>query len=78
MLQGIVKSFDALKGFGFIEVEDEPDVFVHFSGIEGSGHKELEAGQNVELVVVAGIRGPQAAHVRVIKNADSEDVEDEL
>ncbi|MFZ2354025.1 cold-shock protein [Paucilactobacillus nenjiangensis] len=73
MLQGVVKSFDALKGFGFIEVEDEPDIFVHFSGIEGSGHKELEPGQKVELVVVAGVRGPQAAHVRVITEEDEED-----
>lgn len=66
MLRGIVKNFDNQKGFGFIEVADEPDVFVHFSGIEGSGHKELIAGQQVELVVVKGIRGPQAAHVSVL------------
>ncbi|KIS03078.1 cold-shock protein [Paucilactobacillus wasatchensis] len=72
MLRGTVKNFDAKKGFGFIEVDDEPDVFVHFSGIEGSGRKELTAGQTVELVVVQGVRGPQAAHVKVIDKQEED------
>ncbi|BAP85906.1 cold shock protein [Paucilactobacillus hokkaidonensis JCM 18461] len=72
MLRGTVKNFDGKKGFGFIEVENEPDVFVHFSGIEGAGHKELVAGQKVELVVAKGIRGPQAAHVTVIDDQEDD------
>jgi CspA family cold shock protein len=65
-VRGQVKNFDEQKGFGFIEVPNEPDVFVHFSGIEGSGRKELRPGEQVDLVVVQGVRGPQAAHVQVI------------
>lgn len=66
-MQGRVKNFDEQKGFGFIEVENEPDVFVHFSGIEGTGRRVLVPGQLVDLVVVQGVRGPQAAHVQVIE-----------
>ena len=63
MKQGTVKWFNAEKGFGFIEVEDEDDVFVHFSAIEGEGFKTLDEGQQVEFEVVEGDRGPQAANV---------------
>ena len=63
MKQGIVKWFNAEKGFGFIEVEGEDDVFVHFSAIEGDGFKSLDEGQKVEFEVVEGNRGPQAANV---------------
>lgn len=63
MKQGTVKWFNAEKGFGFIEVEGEDDVFVHFSAIEGEGFKSLDEGQNVEFEVVEGNRGPQAANV---------------
>ncbi len=52
-----------LKGFGFIEVEGENDVFVHFSAINQDGYKSLEEGQAVEFEVVEGDRGPQAANV---------------
>lgn len=68
MLTGKVKNFDAQKGWGFIEVAHEPDVFVHFNGIEGSGRRELHAGQRVSLVIVQGKKGPQAAHVRPLDN----------
>ena len=51
------------KGFGFIEVEGENDVFVHFSAINQEGYKSLEEGQSVEFEVVEGDRGPQAANV---------------
>ena len=61
--QGTVKWFNAEKGFGFIEVENEDDVFVHFSAIEGEGFKSLDEGQQVEFEVVEGDRGPQAANV---------------
>ena len=63
MKQGTVKWFNAEKGFGFIEVEGENDVFVHFSAIQGECFKSLEEGQSVEFEVVEGNRGPQAANV---------------
>ncbi|WP_010285810.1 cold-shock protein [Kurthia massiliensis] len=63
MKQGTVKWFNAEKGFGFIEVEGENDVFVHFSAIQGEGFKTLDEGQKVEFEVVDGDRGPQAANV---------------
>ncbi|HCY5958923.1 TPA: cold shock protein CspA [Staphylococcus aureus] len=63
MKQGTVKWFNAEKGFGFIEVEGENDVFVHFSAINQDGYKALEEGQAVEFEVVEGDRGPQAANV---------------
>ncbi|HCT0308499.1 TPA: cold-shock protein, partial [Staphylococcus pseudintermedius] len=61
--QGTVKWFNAEKGFGFIEVEGENDVFVHFSAINQEGYKSLDEGQSVEFEVVEGDRGPQAANV---------------
>ncbi|MGG0655703.1 cold-shock protein [Rummeliibacillus pycnus] len=63
MKQGTVKWFNAEKGFGFIEVQGEDDVFVHFSAIQGDGFKSLDEGQKVEFEVVEGNRGPQAANV---------------
>ncbi|TDM23406.1 cold shock protein CspA [Macrococcoides canis] len=63
MKQGTVKWFNAEKGFGFIEIEGENDVFVHFSAINQEGYKSLEEGQEVEFEVVEGDRGPQAANV---------------
>lgn len=63
MKQGTVKWFNAEKGFGFIEVEGENDVFVHFSAINQEGYKSLDEGQSVEFEVVEGDRGPQAANV---------------
>jgi CspA family cold shock protein len=63
MKQGTVKWFNAEKGFGFISVEGEDDVFVHFSAINSEGYKSLEEGQNVEFEVIQGAKGPQAANV---------------
>ncbi|MCT2537718.1 cold-shock protein [Aquibacillus koreensis] len=63
MLQGTVKWFNADKGFGFIEVEGQDDVFVHFSAIQGEGFKTLEEGQSVSFEIEEGNRGPQAANV---------------
>ena len=63
MTQGTVKWFNSEKGFGFIEVDGENDVFVHFSAIQGEGFKTLDEGQKVEFEVVDGNRGPQAANV---------------
>lgn len=63
MKTGIVKWFNSEKGFGFITVEGEDDVFVHFSSIQGEGFKTLEEGQKVEFDVTQGPKGPQAANV---------------
>lgn len=63
MKKGTVKWFDSKKGYGFIEVPGEDDVFVHFSAIEEEGFKDLEDGQEVEFDVVEGDRGPQAENV---------------
>lgn len=63
MKTGTVKWFNNEKGFGFISVQGEEDVFVHFSAITGDGFKSLEEGQEVQFEVVTGARGPQAANV---------------
>lgn len=63
MKVGVVKWFNNEKGFGFISVEGENDVFIHFSAIQGEGYKSLEEGQKVEFEIVDGAKGPQAANV---------------
>lgn len=63
MTAGTVKWFNAEKGFGFIEIEGEDDVFVHFSAINGEGFKSLNEGQSVEFDVEEGDRGKQAVNV---------------
>jgi CspA family cold shock protein len=60
---GTVKWFNESKGFGFIEQESGPDVFVHFSAIKGDGFKTLTDGQKVEFTVTDGQKGPQAENV---------------
>ena len=60
---GTVKWFNETKGFGFIEQENGPDVFVHFSAISGDGFKTLAEGQKVEFTVTQGQKGPQAENV---------------
>ena len=60
---GTVKWFNETKGYGFIAQEDGPDVFVHFSAIQGDGFKTLTDGQKVEFTVTAGQKGPQAENV---------------
>ena len=60
---GKVKWFNSEKGFGFIEVPGEDDVFVHFSAIQGEGYKTLDEGQEVEFEIEEGNRGPQAKNV---------------
>ena len=61
--KGTVKWFNDSKGFGFIEREEGDDVFVHFRGIAGDGHKTLRDGQQVEFDVVEGPRGLNAQNV---------------
>ena len=63
LVTGKVKFFNDSKGFGFIEQEQGPDVFVHFSAIQGSGFKTLAEGQQVQFSVTAGEKGPQAENV---------------
>jgi len=63
---GVVKWFSSEKGYGFISEEGGPDVFVHFSAIEGDGYRNLEEGQAVEFEVTQGQKGPQAASVRIV------------
>jgi CspA family cold shock protein len=63
---GTVKFFNAEKGFGFISLEGQKDVFVHYSNIQGEGYKTLEEGQHVEFDVAPGRKGDEAQNVRVI------------
>jgi CspA family cold shock protein len=66
MTQGTVKWFNAEKGFGFIAQADGPDVFVHYSGIDGHGFRSLEENQRVEFELGQGAKGPQATRVRAL------------
>ena len=63
---GTVKFFNEAKGFGFITREGGPDVFVHYSAIQGSGFKTLAEGKKVEFTVTQGQKGPQAENVTAI------------
>lgn len=66
MTEGIVKWFSDKKGYGFIEQEDGPDVFVHHSGIDAAGFKSLNEGDRVSFDVEQGQKGPAAANVKVL------------
>ncbi len=61
--KGTVKWFNDAKGYGFISRSDGPDVFVHYSAIQGDGFKTLSEGQQVEFDVVEGPKGKQASNV---------------
>jgi CspA family cold shock protein len=63
---GTVKWFNPDKGYGFITQENGPDVFVHFSAIQGEGYRNLEENQAVEFEVTQGEKGPQATNVRPV------------
>lgn len=63
MQNGIVKWFNAEKGYGFIQLEEGDDIFVHYSAIQEEGFKTLEEGQPVAFDIIEGDRGPQAANV---------------
>jgi CspA family cold shock protein len=66
MANGVVKWFNSSKGFGFIEQEGGPDVFVHHSAINGTGFKTLDEGDRVTFDIEEGKKGPAAANVTVV------------
>ncbi len=66
MANGTVKWFNEKKGYGFIEQEDGPDVFVHQSAIKGAGFRTLKEGERVRFDIKQGERGPAAANVTVV------------
>lgn len=66
MVNGVVKWFNSSKGYGFIEQEDGPDVFVHHSGINASGFRSLNEGDRVTFEIVQGPKGPSAANVTLV------------
>jgi CspA family cold shock protein len=63
MARGTVKWFNEKKGFGFIQQEGGPDVFVHFSAIKGEGFKTLAEGQAVEFEIIQDTKGAKAQNV---------------
>jgi CspA family cold shock protein len=63
---GTVKWFNGSKGYGFIEVEGQDDVFVHYTAIQSEGFRTLEEGQQVEFAIEQGPKGLQAADVTVV------------
>jgi len=65
-VSGIVKWFDAKKGFGFISREGEEDVFVHYSAIQSDGYRKLEDGQPVEFILTEGRKGLEASELTLI------------
>ncbi len=66
MINGVVKWFNSSKGYGFIEQEDGPDVFVHHSGINSNGFRSLNEGDRVTFEIVQGPKGPSASNVTVV------------
>jgi len=65
-VSGVVKWFNDEKGFGFIERDGGPDVFVHFRAINGDGRRTLHEGQKVTFEVTQGQKGPQAENVSIV------------
>ena len=65
-VQGTVKWFNGEKGYGFITPESGPDLFVHYSEIQGSGFRTLDEGAKVEFEITEGKKGKQASAVRLV------------
>ncbi len=66
MTKGVVKWFNSSKGYGFIEQEDGPDVFVHHTGINSNGFRTLDEGDQVTFDITEGRKGPAAVNVTVV------------
>jgi len=66
MSNGTVKWFNDHKGFGFIEQQDGPDLFVHHSGIDATGFKSLREGDHVTFDIEQGPKGPSAKNVKIV------------
>jgi CspA family cold shock protein len=68
MLKGFVKWFDAKKGYGFISVDDQEDIFVHFSNVEMDGFRKLDQGDEVEFEIKDSKegKGPEALNVKIV------------
>ena len=66
-MQAKVKWFNNEKGYGFIEYNNNEDIFVHYSAIKGDGYKSLEEGQTVEFELIETGKGLQAVNVTLIK-----------
>ena len=75
MPQGRVKWFSDAKGYGFIEVDGRKDIFVHYSAIQARGYKTLAEGQEVLFEIEEGLKGPQAAHVALVGDAEGMDAD---
>ena len=70
MAEGTVKWFNESKGYGFIEQDGGPDVFVHYTGIGGSGFRSLKEGDRVTFDIEEGDKGPAAKNVTVTNSAE--------
>ena len=68
MPTGTVKWFSNVKGYGFVNIDDdkERDIFAHFSAIEMDGYKKLTSGQKIEFEIDEGPKGLQAQNIRSI------------
>ncbi len=64
-INGIVKNWNEENGYGFITIENNEDIFVHFSGIEEENIYDLIPGEEVELMIIKGSKGLQATAVTV-------------
>jgi CspA family cold shock protein len=69
---GVVKFFDEEKGYGFISRPGHSDLFVHFTGIRGSGRRNLKKDQEVEFEIGEGRKGPEAQGVQILSGGEEE------